>query len=169
MNKYFINTNDKWKEQHRGIGPSNLSRCTKSMDGTSETQPELCISEWCPLHDDRWTWLPEQSVHTWRYLSSPVLQRPVQPEWGTPHRSAWMEECFQRVHLVGPTCIVFHDPRWSAVTRNTKRVDSPEGEGYARKYPREAKVKERKIPVRRFGKNREEEEDGKSNVSADYL
>jgi hypothetical protein len=55
------------------------------------------------------------------------------------------------------------------VTRNTTRLNSPDRANYAGKYPREAKIKKRKIPLRLFGEDGEKKEDGKSNVTADYL
>jgi hypothetical protein len=55
------------------------------------------------------------------------------------------------------------------VTRNTTRLDSPDREGYAGKYPREEKVKQCKIPWPLSGKDGENENDGQSNVAADYL
>jgi hypothetical protein len=48
-------------------------------------------------------------------------------------------------------------------------LDSPDREGYAGKYPREAKVKKCKVQLRLSVKEREKEKDGKSNVTPDYL
>jgi hypothetical protein len=55
------------------------------------------------------------------------------------------------------------------LTRYTIRLNSRDREPYAGKYPCEAKVKKCKIPLPLFGKDGEKEEDGKSNVAADYL
>jgi hypothetical protein len=53
--------------------------------------------------------------------------------------------------------------------RYTIRINSPDRKDYAGTYPCEAKVKKCKIPLRLVGKEGEKEEDGKSNVAADYL
>jgi hypothetical protein len=50
-----------------------------------------------------------------------------------------------------------------------ERLDSPDTENYAGKYPREAKVKKCKVPLRLFGDDGEKKEDGKSNMTSDYL
>jgi hypothetical protein len=74
-----------------------------------------------------------------------------------------------RIYLLVPDGIVYRSPWLSAVARNTTRLDSPDGESYAGKYPREAKVKPCKVPRHLFGKDGENENDGQSNVTADYL
>jgi hypothetical protein len=73
------------------------------------------------------------------------------------------------VLLDGPKRYSLASPVGDMLTRYTTRLNSPDRENYAGKYPCEAKVKKCKIPLRLLGKEGEKEEDGKSNVAADYL
>jgi hypothetical protein len=71
--------------------------------------------------------------------------------------------------LAGPKRYILSSSVSDVLTRYTTRLNSPDRENYAGKYPCEAKVKKCKIPLRLFGKDGEKEENGKSNVAADYL
>jgi hypothetical protein len=74
--------------------------------------------------------------------------------------------------LAGPKRYSLPYPAVKCRDRNTTRLDSPDRESYAGKYPREAKVEKCQVQLRlsvKAVKEREKEEDGKSNVTADYL